>query len=41
MHAWHEPFDRVLAWAWERNIAITTPLIGQLFYLDYPSRGLA
>jgi len=38
MHAWHEPFDRILALAWERNIAITTPQMGQPFYLQYPSR---
>lgn len=40
MHAWHEPFDRILALAWERNVSITTPMMGQPFYLDYPSRGL-
>ncbi|WP_397448798.1 MBL fold metallo-hydrolase [Pseudomonas sp. NA-150] len=41
MHAWHEPFDRILALAWEKNISITTPQMGQAFYLDYPSRGNA
>jgi L-ascorbate metabolism protein UlaG (beta-lactamase superfamily) len=39
MHAWHEPFDRILALAWEKNIAISTPQMGQPFYLDYPTRG--
>ncbi|WP_297836443.1 MBL fold metallo-hydrolase [Pseudomonas sp.] len=41
MHAWHEPFDRILALAWEKNIAISTPQMGQPFYLDYPTRGHA
>jgi L-ascorbate metabolism protein UlaG (beta-lactamase superfamily) len=40
MHAWHEPFDRILALAWERNVSITTPMMGQPFYIQYPSRGL-
>lgn len=40
MHAWHEPFDRILALAWERNVPITTPMMGQPFYLQYPSRGM-
>jgi len=39
MHAWHEPFDRILALAWEKNIAISTPQMGQPFYLQYPTRG--
>jgi L-ascorbate metabolism protein UlaG (beta-lactamase superfamily) len=39
MHAWHEPFDRILALAWERSVSITTPQMGQPFYLDYPNRG--
>ena len=37
MHAWHEPLDRILALAWERNVRIATPQMGQPFYLDYPS----
>jgi len=41
MHAWHEPFDRILALAWDRSISITTPEMGQPFYIDYPSRGEA
>ncbi|MBV1809379.1 MULTISPECIES: MBL fold metallo-hydrolase [Pseudomonas] len=40
MHAWHEPFDRILALAWEQNVTITTPMMGQPFYLDYPCRGM-
>ena len=41
MHAWHEPFDRILALAWDRSISITTPEMGQPFYIQYPSRGQA
>lgn len=40
-HAWHEPFDRILALAWERNVAITTPQMGQAFSLSRPERGRA
>jgi len=40
MHAWHEPFDRILALAWEQNVSITTPMMGQPFYVQYPCRGL-
>jgi L-ascorbate metabolism protein UlaG (beta-lactamase superfamily) len=32
-HAWHEPFDRIMALAWERNVAITTPPMGRAFSL--------
>jgi L-ascorbate metabolism protein UlaG (beta-lactamase superfamily) len=39
MHAWYEPFDRILALAWERSIAITTPQMGQAFSLSQPQRG--
>ncbi|NBF02745.1 hydrolase [Pseudomonas sp. Fl5BN2] len=39
MHAWHEPFDRILALAWERSISITTPLMGEAFSLAQPQRG--
>jgi L-ascorbate metabolism protein UlaG (beta-lactamase superfamily) len=41
MHAWHEPFDRILALAWDRSISITTPEMGQPFYIQYPSRAEA
>ncbi|NWA01681.1 MBL fold metallo-hydrolase [Pseudomonas gingeri] len=40
-HAWHEPFDRILALAWERNVAITTPQMGEGFNLLQPHRGRA
>lgn len=41
MHAWHEPFDRILELSWEHSVSIATPEMGQPFYLDYPSRGEA
>ena len=39
MHAWHEPFDRILALAWERSVSITTPKMGEAFNLMQPQRG--
>ncbi|WNW14186.1 MBL fold metallo-hydrolase [Pseudomonas sp. DTU_2021_1001937_2_SI_NGA_ILE_001] len=39
MHTWYEPFERILALAWEQNVKVTTPVMGQPFYLDYPCRG--
>ncbi|ROO38928.1 hydrolase [Pseudomonas sp. AF76] len=41
MHAWYEPFDRILALAWERNVLITTPRMGEAFSLTQPQRGRA
>ncbi|TVT84074.1 MBL fold metallo-hydrolase [Pseudomonas sp. H3(2019)] len=41
MHAWHEPFDRILALALERSISITTPQMGEAFSLEQPQRGEA
>ena len=40
-HAWHEPFDRIMALAWEHNVLITTPAMGQAFHLNQPERGNA
>ncbi len=40
-HAWHEPFDRIMALAWERNVSIATPAMGQAFNLSQPERGVA
>jgi L-ascorbate metabolism protein UlaG (beta-lactamase superfamily) len=40
-HVWHEPFDRIMALAWERNVCITTPQMGQAFSLNQPERGCA
>ncbi len=39
MHAWYEPFDRILALAWERSVSITTPQMGEAFNLMHPQRG--
>ncbi len=39
MHAWYEPFDRILALAWDRNVSITTPQMGQAFNVMHPHRG--
>lgn len=41
MHAWYEPFDRILALAWDRNVSITTPQMGQAFNVMHPQRGSA
>ena len=41
MHAWYEPFDRILALAWDRNVSITTPQMGQAFNVKHPQRGSA
>jgi L-ascorbate metabolism protein UlaG (beta-lactamase superfamily) len=40
-HAWYEPFDRILALAWERSVSITTPQMGEAFNLMHPQRGEA
>ncbi|MFC6338429.1 hydrolase [Pseudomonas sp. CCM 7891] len=40
-HAWHEPFDRIMALAWERNVLIATPPMGRAFMLNQPARGQA
>jgi len=39
MHAWYEPFDRILALAWERNVSIATPQMGEAFNLLSPTPG--
>lgn len=41
MHAWHEPFDRILALAWDHNVSITTPQMGEAFNLNQPLHGQA
>src|SRR5690606_7384323 len=40
-HAWYEPFDRILALAWERNVSITTPRMGEAFNVMAAQRGTA
>ncbi|MCF5632496.1 hydrolase, partial [Pseudomonas syringae] len=32
--------DRILALAWEQNVSITTPMMGQPFYVQFPCRGM-
>lgn len=39
MHAWYEPFDRIMALAWERSVSITTPQMGEAFNVKHPIRG--
>lgn len=39
MHAWHEPFDRVLALAEERGISLATPMMGERIDLKAPHAG--
>lgn len=41
LHAWHEPLERIRALAWDHNVPIATPQMGQPFYLDYPNPGAA
>lgn len=41
MHAWHEPLDRIVALARNNDVQVTTPGIGQPFYLDCPTPGAA
>lgn len=38
-HAWHEPFDRILALAEARNVLITTPEMGEAFNVKQPHSG--
>nr|WP_152224262.1 MBL fold metallo-hydrolase [Pseudomonas sp. SCB32] len=39
MHAWYEPFERVLQLAGERGIAVTTPMMGERIDIDSPHWG--
>lgn len=38
-HAWHEPFDRIVALAEQANVLITTPAMGEAFNLLQPHKG--
>ena len=40
MHAWHEPFDRILALAQERGVQLATPGMGERLSLAQPQAGL-
>ena len=39
MHAWHEPFDRILALAQARGVALATPGMGERLSLTQPHAG--
>jgi L-ascorbate metabolism protein UlaG (beta-lactamase superfamily) len=39
MHAWHEPFDRILALAQARAVALATPGMGERLSLAQPQAG--
>ena len=39
MHTWHEPFDRITALAKAKGVALTTPCMGEPFYLSKPHAG--
>jgi L-ascorbate metabolism protein UlaG (beta-lactamase superfamily) len=39
MHAWHEPFDRILALAQARGVALATPAMGERLSLAQPQAG--
>ena len=39
MHAWHEPFDRIMDLAWNRCIPLSTPAMGERLDLRQPHAG--
>ena len=39
LHAWHEPFDRIVALAARQGVPIATPEMGQLLNLKQPEAG--
>jgi hypothetical protein len=39
MHAWHEPFDRILALAQSRAVPLATPAMGERLSLAQPQAG--
>ena len=39
MHAWHEPFDRILALAQARGVPLATPAMGERLSLAQPQAG--
>jgi hypothetical protein len=39
MHAWHEPFDRILALAHAREVPLATPGMGERLSLTQPQAG--
>jgi L-ascorbate metabolism protein UlaG (beta-lactamase superfamily) len=41
LHSWHQPFDRITALAAEKNVAITTPRMGEAVAIEAPHAGSA
>jgi L-ascorbate metabolism protein UlaG (beta-lactamase superfamily) len=41
LHSWHQPFDRITALAAEKNVAITTPRMGEALNIGAPHAGSA
>ena len=41
LHNWHEPFDRITALAADKNVAITTPRMGEAVAIAAPHAGSA
>ena len=39
MHRWQDPFEQVSALAAERNVALSTPRMGERLALDAPHAG--
>lgn len=39
MHAWHEPFDRIVALAQERGLPLATPQMGEMLSMKQPQAG--
>lgn len=39
MHAWHEPFERILQLANQHGISLTTPMVGERIDLNAPHTG--
>jgi len=37
LHAWDDPFERIVGLAHENNLAISTPQMGQLLNLNEPN----
>ena len=37
LHAWNDPFERIVALAQQNNLAISTPQMGELLNLEEPN----
>jgi hypothetical protein len=40
MHAWQEPFERILALATAKGVPVSTPMMGERLELTQPQTGL-